>query len=384
MLYEFLAAERIGILALCAKKLALLADSRTSSAEMEKGLPIFYDELIEVLRLDEENPGPPNDASANIHTLSATRRGKESLRLGYTISQVVHGYGALCQAVTEYVGTNGGEPVYMREFNRLNFCLDVAIAEAVTEFNRIERENVGKDEIKRLGFLAHELRNSLNVAVMAHQMIKSGRVGLGGNTNRVLEDAHQRMREIIDRSLSEVRLQGEPTVDLQRCRVYHLTSEVIITADRAARDKDITLAVDVSPELEILADPHLITSALSNLVHNAIKFTKPNKTVWIRASTHAGRIFIEVEDECGGLPQSKIEDLFKPYSQKGVDRTGLGLGLMISRRAVDLCHGTLTARDVVGKGCVFKIELPEHPKVRPSPAAVQVEQTYTELENIVQ
>ena len=55
MLYEFLEAERVGILALCEKKLAQLADLRSSSGEMEKGLPIFYDELIAVLRADEEN-----------------------------------------------------------------------------------------------------------------------------------------------------------------------------------------------------------------------------------------------------------------------------------------------------------------------------------------
>lgn len=66
MLHKFLSAERKGILELCAKKLTLLADSRTSSAEMEKGLPVFYDELIDVLRLDEENPGKPDDRAASI------------------------------------------------------------------------------------------------------------------------------------------------------------------------------------------------------------------------------------------------------------------------------------------------------------------------------
>jgi signal transduction histidine kinase len=369
MLYKFLIAERSSILALCANKLAILADFRTSSVEMEIGLPLFYDELIEVLKKDEENQGSHSDQidlNKNIHTESAIRRGKESLRLGYTISQVVHGYGALCQAVTEYVGEQSGEPVYIREFNRLNFCLDVAIAEAVTEFSRLERESVSKDELKRLGFLSHEMRNSLNVATIAHRMIKSGRVGLGGNTNKVMEDAHERMREIIDRSLSEVRLQGEPVVDLQRCRVYHLISEVKITAQYAADEKAIVLDGEVSKDLEILADPHLITSALSNLIQNAIKFTKPELTVWIRASAQSGRIIIEVEDECGGLPKEKIEELFSPYSQKSGDKTGLGLGLTIARRAVELCHGTLTASDIVDKGCIFKIDLPVYlPTSRP-------------------
>ena len=80
-----------------------------------------------------------------------SRRGKESLKLGYSISQVVHGYGALCQAITEYVEESSNQTASPREFNRLNFCLDIAIAEAVTEFNRGQRENAERDEVRASG-----------------------------------------------------------------------------------------------------------------------------------------------------------------------------------------------------------------------------------------
>ena len=96
MLYEFLLVEREKILTLCLKKIVCLADSRSSSDELERGLPVFYDELIEVLRADvEEYKTINNNAIASVHRASAERRGKESLKLGYTISQVVHGYGAI-------------------------------------------------------------------------------------------------------------------------------------------------------------------------------------------------------------------------------------------------------------------------------------------------
>jgi signal transduction histidine kinase len=362
MLHDFLITERTGILALCRQKLAVLADSRTTSTELDNGLPVFYDELIDVLREDEKRSASHCNTEVNpeIHREAAKRRGKESLRLGYSISQVVHGYGALCQAITEYAVKKGGEPIHAREFNRLNLCLDVAIAEAVTEFHKIERENLGKEELKRLGFLSHELRNSLNVAIMAHRMIKSGQVGIAGNTNQVLEESLDRMREIIHRSLSEVRLQSEPAVDFQRCRVHNLTSEVQTTALYAASDKSIKLAMEVSPELEVLADPHLISSALSNLVQNAIKFTKPGRTVWIRSYSKNGRVIIEVEDQCGGLGEGKIESLFEPYSQNNPDKSGIGLGLTIARRAIELCNGVLSARSIPNRGCIFKIELPQH------------------------
>ncbi len=104
MLHEFLLKERSGILALCAKKVLHVAESRTSSDEMERGLPVFFDELVGVLRNDaNESRREDNQADEDIHKASAQRRGKESLRLGYSVSQVVHGYGALCQAITQYV-----------------------------------------------------------------------------------------------------------------------------------------------------------------------------------------------------------------------------------------------------------------------------------------
>jgi hypothetical protein len=171
MLYEFLLAERDEILALCSNKIVRLANSRSSSDEMERGLPVFYDELIEVLRTDtDESEEVSNNAIESFHKASAERRGKESLKLGYSISQVVHGYGALCQAITEYIESNSSY-ASPREFNRLNFCLDIAIAEAVTEFNRGQRENTEHSEVQRLGFLAHELLNALTSASIAYQLM---------------------------------------------------------------------------------------------------------------------------------------------------------------------------------------------------------------------
>lgn len=207
MLHEFLSAERKNILSLCAQTLLGLSGSRSSSDEMEVGLPAFYDELIEVLRADEQETREiVNHISGTVHRDAAMRRGKESSKLGYTISQVVHGYGALCQSITQYAAEHSDEPIGQREFSRLNFCLDIAIAEAVTEFNKVQQDATAQDEVQRLGFLAHEMRNALSNASMAQLSIKTGLVGVRGSTNQVLENALSRMRTLIDRSLSEVRL----------------------------------------------------------------------------------------------------------------------------------------------------------------------------------
>ena len=359
MLYEFLIAERENILALCRKKSFDKSIAQSSMDEMDKGLAIFYQELTEVLGT-EGNQGVLDRLSQESHQNSATARGKDSLRLGYTISQVVHGYGALCQSITEYAAKQADEPITAKEFNRLNFCLDEAIGQAVTAFHSDIHQTSAQDEVQRLGFLAHELRNALANAMTAHQMLKMGLVGYSGSTSRVLETAHRRMKDIIDRSLSEVRLSGKPTVNKQSCRVIDLVGEVEATALPEASAQSILLHVEIDPNLTVLADRHLIVSAISNLVQNAIKFTHSNGNVWIRTVPSQEYLILEIADECGGLSPGKIESLFQPYVQDNIDKTGVGLGLAISRQAIELNGGRLIARNVTGKGCVFVIELP-HP-----------------------
>jgi len=209
MLHDFLKAERTSIIALCAEKLKTIQGSASSSPEMARGIHVFYDELVEAVREDtQENRDLVHHTSGSTKRSEAMRRGTESLRLGYTISQVVNGYGALFQSITEYASEHSQEQIHSREFNLLNFCLDVAIAEAVTEFNRGQDEIITQNEVQRLGVLAHELRNSLATVAAAHRMIKSGMAGVGESTNKVLEEALNRMKEIIDDSLSEVQLRA--------------------------------------------------------------------------------------------------------------------------------------------------------------------------------
>jgi signal transduction histidine kinase len=102
----------------------------------------------------------------------------------------------------------------------------------------------------------------------------------------------------------------------------------------------------------------MIVSAVTNLLQNAFKFTRSGGHVSLTTHSTAGRLIIDIEDECGGLPPGRSEELFSPFAQRGADRTGLGLGLSISRRAVEANGGTLRVRNLPGKGCVFTIDLP--------------------------
>ncbi len=74
-------------------------------------------------------------------------------------------------------------------------------------------------------------------------------------------------------------------------------------------------------------------------------------------------MLIEVQDECGGLPPGKSDELFRPFEQRGADHTGLGLGLTISLKGVRANGGEIQVRDVPGSGCVFTVDLPRAPHV---------------------
>jgi hypothetical protein len=285
--------------------------------------------------------------------------------LGFSASQVVHGYGDICQAVTE-IASEHAISISAPEFQTFNRCLDVAIAEAVTGFQRQREQELSNSEVERLGFLAHELRSALSGAILAFDILKTGTAAIGGSTGAVLGRSLGQLRELIDRSLAEVRL-GAGSQLYTRIDVRDLSEEVAATAGVRAASRDIHLETELAQGLEVVADRQLLTSALGNLLDNALKFTRPHGTVTLRVIPRADRVLIHVEDECGGLPAGKAEKLFDKFVQRGSDRSGVGLGLAISARAVETIGGRLTVRDLPGKGCVFMVDLPAAEQVEIQP-----------------
>ncbi len=132
----------------------------------------------------------------------------------------------------------------------------------------------------------------------------------------------------------------------------------MVTAEIEARSKNQILEIDIDPKLIAEADQQLIYSAISNLVQNALKYTRPGGKIQIRGALIGENIVVEVKDECGGL-SDRASELFKPFEQQHKNRKGLGLGLTIAQKAVHLNHGTLDVQNLPGKGCIFKITLPK-------------------------
>jgi hypothetical protein len=135
-------------------------------------------------------------------------------------------------------------------------------------------------------------------------------------------------------------------------------ADVQISAIMEAKTRGLTFTIAIADDLAVEADRQMLSSAVANLLQNAFKFTHPGSHVSLGAHAAAERVVIEVQDECGGLPPGTTEKLFQPFEQASADRTGLGLGLSICRRAVEANGGTMSVRDLPGTGCVFSIDLP--------------------------
>lgn len=362
VLDDFLSANREAIITRARARVASRANPVATAVELTNGIPVFLDQLGDALRLAKLDGTSDHDQLG----LSAGRHGSDLFRMGLTIGQVVHDYGDVCQVITE-MAVQQQTPISGQEFRLLNLCLDDAIAGAVTEYAR-QRESAIKDEgTERLGFLAHELRNLLNVGMIAFEHIKSGRVAIGGSTGGVLGRSLVDLRSLIDRSLADVLLDAG-IKRMERISVAEFIEEVEIGASMQAESRGLHFkATHVDRVVTIEGDRLILLATVSNLLQNAFKFSHKNGTVTFTTEATSERVLFHVEDECGGLLPGKAEELFRPFEQKGTDRTGIGLGLSICLKAAKANGGDLRVRDLPGKGCVFTLDLPRKP---PPPLSV--------------
>ena len=373
-MHQFLLDNRADLIERCKAKVAKRPRREATAAQLANGIPMFLDQLARTLGaeefgLAEESLKISGASGGDIAALSeigvsAAAHGAELLLLGFTVDAVVHDYGDLCQAITD-LAFERDAPFTIDEFRTLNRCLDNAIADAVSEFGTQRDARVARartaEENERLGVLVHELRNVLQTATLAFQALEMGMLPVAGATGSLVARSLATMATMLGDSMARVRGSVHATTH----EVFSV-AEFIADAARAAgydaASRGCAFDVgEVDPFLGISGHRAKLLAALANILQNAFKFTHPGTAVGLTTHADGKRIFIEVSDHCGGLPHGATEAMFRPFTQSGEDRSGLGLGLSIARRGVEADGGTLTARDVPGAGCVFTIELPQRP-----------------------
>ena len=270
----------------CRLKVARRVTPKANAAELDHGIPSFLDQLIKTLQVEQSSepmqsrrisgPSGGGPAASEI-AVTAALHGRELSQQGFTVDQVVHDYGDLCQAITD-LAVERSVPIEIDEFRTLNRCLDNGIADAVTEYvfqrdSLLENKNV-KALNEQLGFLAHELRNLVHTATLAVMAIKAGNVGTAGPTGALLDRSLIGMRNLIDRSLAGVRLTAGMPSRAQLISFADFVADVKISASLEAQARECKFTVgDVDPELALDVDRESLLAAVGNLLQNAFKFT---------------------------------------------------------------------------------------------------------------
>jgi signal transduction histidine kinase len=373
-MYRFLSNNRDELIERCRAKVAQRSRRGATAQQLANGVPLFLEQLTGTLRAEEEGDaaegtrisGPSGGDALALSPmgLTASAHGKELMELGYTVDQVVHDYGDLCQAITD-LAVERDAPFSVDQFRTLNRCLDNAIADAVTEFAAQRDAHLSlknqAHENERLGILVHELRNLLQTATLGFTVLESGKVPIGGSTGALVKRSLAALAGLLERSLVEVRHKANRSNAGHAFSLAEFIADANSMGSLGAASRGCHLAAaDVDPTIAIAGNRDHLLAAVVNLLQNAFKFTHAETQVTLDVHRDGERVRIDVKDHCGGLPAGFAEKMFRPFTQGGFDRSGLGLGLSIARRSVEADGGTLTVKDIPGSGCVFTISLPRH------------------------
>jgi hypothetical protein len=204
-LQKFIETNRVTLVSMTREKVAKRSkDRRPDERETKHGVHIFLDQLGEALAA-EARRDPAQQAEADPPTnpdiaTTAALHGHDLLGLGFSVDEVVHDYGDVCQAVTE-LAVELNAPVTAADFHTLNRCLDNAIAAAVTAWTSDRDADNSATEGQR-GSRDERLRRLVAGTITSFDLLRTGTIAAGGATGNVMRRNLEEMRVILDASLS--------------------------------------------------------------------------------------------------------------------------------------------------------------------------------------
>ena len=234
-----------------------------------------------------------------------------------------------------------------------------------------ERASNAKSEM--VSVISHELRTPLTTIIGFGKLLQNAPPTTGDQEkdqfvadalNRMLSAGHH-LFQLIEEMLDYVQLGSQAApLKIEKCDLSRLIDRKVEAISPVANDKRVSLRVE-SGEVMVYADPDRVAQILNNLLSNALKFTAPGGTVQVNASKHGQFAHVSVSDTGKGIPREKLNGIFEEFFQvspSGQRREGgLGMGLAITKRLVELQGGRIEVESTEGKGSTFSLRLPLAP-----------------------
>jgi PAS domain S-box-containing protein len=221
-----------------------------------------------------------------------------------------------------------------------------------------------KDEF--LATASHELRTPLNAIAGWVHVLQTGVVTDGNQQRQAIEaiDRNVRIQTRLIEDLLDVSrmIQGRVSLTVAPLDLRGVIDAAVETIGHTAAAKDITLEVMTPPDaLPVIGDENRLQQVFWNLLANAVKYTPRRGRITIAVARELGRAVVRVKDSGEGIDPAFLPHVFEPFRQgaSATMRSGLGLGLAIVRRLVDLHGGRITAESPgTGHGSTFSVSLP--------------------------
>src|SRR6476660_3068502 len=234
-----------------------------------------------------------------------------------------------------------------------------------------QKANKAKDDF--LAALSHELRTPLTPALAAATYLQDNREKLPeefAEDIEIIKRNVQLQARLIDDLLDLTRIaSGKLHLELEDCDAHKIIENAIEMAESAIAAKQLKISTGLEAKrYHIMADCIRLQQVFWNLINNAVKFTSPAGQITLRTfNDKDGRFHFEIEDTGIGIEPQRLASLFQPFEQAdpsvGRQFGGLGLGLAISKRLIDLHHGRIEAESRGRSfGATFKVTLDAQPE----------------------
>jgi two-component system sensor histidine kinase CpxA len=212
--------------------------------------------------------------------------------------------------------------------------------------------------------ISHELRSPLARMNVALEIARQKSNPESQPILERIEKESNRLNEMISRLLILSKLEsGGQELEMQRINLRKLVEETVADADFEAQAKNKAVRVTAIEDSRFMGSENLLRSAVENVLRNAVRYTGEKTAVEVSLLNRDGDAVIDIKDHGGGVPESELENLFRPFYRIGEARErksgGVGLGLAIAQRAVFAHKGSIIARNT-GDGLQVEIKLPRN------------------------